>query len=57
MPKCAQVQFPALSPRAQAYREGLAARRVNARVHLPQILALAKMHGREAVVRANGNGA
>ena len=45
------VQFLALSPRAQAYREGLEARRVNARVHLRQILALAEMYGREAVAR------
>lgn len=50
------VQFLALSPRAQAYREGLEARRVNARVHLRQILALAEMHGREAVARALDDG-
>jgi transposase len=50
------VQFMALSPRAQAYREGLEARRVNARVHLRQILALAEMHGREAVARALDDG-
>jgi hypothetical protein len=50
------VQFLALSPRAQAYREGLEARRVNARVHLRQILALAEMHGREAVARAMDDG-
>ena len=50
------VQFLALSPRAQAYREGLEARRVNARVHLRQILALAEMHGREAVARAIDDG-
>ena len=50
------VQFLALSPRAQAYREGLQAKRVNARVHLRQILALAEMHGREAVARALDDG-
>ncbi len=50
------VQFLALSPRAQAYREGLEARRVNARVHLRQILALAELHGREAVARALDDG-
>ena len=50
------VQFLALSPRAQAYRQGLEARRVNARVRLRQILALAEMHGREAVARAIDDG-
>jgi hypothetical protein len=50
------VQFLALSPRAQAYREGLEAKRVNARVHLRQILALAEMHGKEAVARAIDDG-
>lgn len=50
------VQFLALSPRAQAYREGLEVRHVNARVHLRQILALAEMHGREAVARALEDG-
>lgn len=50
------VQFLALSPRAQAYREGLEAKRVNARVHLRKILALAEIHGKEAVVRAMDDG-
>jgi len=50
------VQFLALSPRAQAYREGLEAKRVNARIHLRKILALAEMHGREAVARAMDDG-
>ena len=50
------VQFLALSPRAQAYRQGLQAKRVNARVHLRQIVALAEMHGREAVARALDDG-
>ena len=50
------VQFLALSPRAQAYREGLEAKRVNARVHLRKILALAEIHGKEAVARALDDG-
>jgi hypothetical protein len=50
------VQFLALSPRAQAYREGLQAKRVNARVHLRKILALAEIHGKEAVARAMDDG-
>ena len=50
------VQFLALSPRAQAYHEGLEAKRVNARVHLRKILALAEMHGKEAVARALDDG-
>lgn len=50
------VQFLALSPRSQAYREGLQAKRVNARVHLRKILALAEMHGKEAVARAMDDG-
>ncbi len=50
------VQFLALSPRAQAYREGLEAKRVNARVHMRKILALAEMHDREAIVRAIDDG-
>ena len=50
------VHFLALSPRAQAYREGLEAKRVNARVHLRKILALAELHGKEAVARALDDG-
>ena len=50
------VHFLALSPRAQAYREGLEANRVNARVHLRKILALAELHGKEAVARALDDG-
>ena len=50
------VQFLALSPRAGAYREGLEAKRVNARVHLRKILALAEIHGKEAVARAMDDG-
>ena len=50
------VQFLALSPRAQAYHDGLQAKRVNARVHLRKILALAEIHGKEAVARALDDG-
>ena len=50
------VNFLALSPRAQAYREGLEAKRVNARVHLRKILALAELHGKEAGARALDDG-
>lgn len=50
------VQFLALSPRAQAYREGLEAKRVNARMHLRKILALVELHGKEAVARALDDG-
>ena len=50
------VQFLAISPRAQAYREGLEAKRVNARVHLRKILALLELHGKQAVARALDDG-
>ena len=50
------VNFLALSPRAQAYLQGLEAKRVNARVHLRQILALAELHGRPTVARALDDG-
>ena len=50
------VNFLALSPRAQGYLEGLEAKRVNARSHLRKILALAELHGRQAVVRALDDG-
>ena len=50
------VQFLAISPRAQSYREGLEAKRVNARVHLRKILALVELHGKEAVARALDDG-
>lgn len=50
------VQFLAISPRAPAYREGLEAKRVNARVHLRKILALVELHGKEAVARALDDG-
>ena len=50
------VQFLALSPRAGAYHAGLEAKRVNARVHLRKIVALAELHGKEAVARALDDG-
>ena len=50
------VNFLALSPRAQGYLEGLEAKRVNARVHLRKILALAELHGKQAVARALDDG-
>ena len=50
------MQFLALSPRAQAYREGLEDKRVNARVHLRKIVALAELHGSAAVARALDDG-
>jgi transposase len=50
------VNFLALSPRAQAYLEGLEAKRVNARVHLRKILALAELHGKQPVARALDDG-
>ena len=50
------VQFLAISPRAQAYREGLEATRVDARAHLRRIVALVEMHGQESVARALDDG-
>lgn len=50
------VQFLAISPRSQAYREGLEATRVDARAHLRRIVALVEMHGKEAVARALDDG-
>lgn len=50
------VQFLALSPRAQAYLQGLEAKRVNARPHLRKILALAELYGRQAVLCAIDDG-
>jgi hypothetical protein len=50
------VNFLALSPRAQAYLQGLEAKRVNARVHLRKILALAELYGKDALARALDDG-
>ncbi|MCK9540351.1 IS21 family transposase [Dokdonella sp.] len=45
-------QFLALSNQAQAYYEGLTARRFNARTHLRKILALVDIYGTEPTARA-----
>jgi transposase len=45
-------QFLALSRNAQAYYEGLVARRFNARVHVRKILALAEIYGQSDTMRA-----
>jgi transposase len=50
------VNFLALSPRAQAYLEGLHTKQVNARVHVRKILALVELHGKQPVVRALDDG-
>jgi transposase len=50
------TQFLAISPRAQAYRAGLEAKRVDARAHLRKIVALVEMHGQDAVGRALDDG-
>lgn len=50
------VQFLAISPRAQAYREALEVKRLDARAHLRKIVALVEMHGKEAVARALDDG-
>ncbi len=50
------TQFLAISARAQAYRAGLEAKRVDARAHLRKIVALVEMHGRDAVARAMDDG-
>ena len=46
------AQFLGLSKQAQAYYEGLSARRFNARAHLRKILALAEIYGPPATARA-----
>jgi len=50
------LRFLALTPRAQAYFEALSARRSNARDHVRRIVALAEIHGEEAVARALDDG-
>jgi transposase len=50
------VNFLALSPRAHLYLQGIEAKQVNARVHLRKILALAELHGKDAVARALDDG-
>ena len=50
------MQFLAISARAQAYREALEVKHVNARAHLRKIVALVELHGKEAVARALDDG-
>jgi transposase len=50
------MQFLSLSPRAQAYYEGLEQRRVNPRHHLRKIVALSEIYGVEALDRALQDG-
>jgi transposase len=50
------LRFLALSPQAQAYYEGLAAKRANARDHVRRIVALAEIHGAAAVAHALEDG-
>ena len=50
------VQFLALSPRAQAYFEGLELKRIDARSHMRKIVALSEIHGKETVCRALDDG-
>lgn len=50
------LRFLALSAQAQAYHEGLVARRTNARDHVRRIVALAELHGDAAVARALEDG-
>ena len=46
------LRFLSLSPKAQAYSEGLEQRRANARHHLRKIVALSDIYGTEPVARA-----
>lgn len=46
------MRFLALSPKAQAYYEGLESRRANARHHVRRIVALSEIYGTEALARA-----
>lgn len=50
------MHFLTLSPKAQAYYEGLEQRRLNARHHLRKIVALAEIYGAEATARAIEDG-
>jgi hypothetical protein len=50
------MQFLGLSPKAQAYYEGLQQRRLNARHHVRKILALSEIYGIEATARAIEDG-
>jgi transposase len=50
------MRFLALSPKAQAYYEGLEQRRLNARHHVRKIVALAEIYGEDALARAIEDG-
>jgi hypothetical protein len=50
------MRFLALSPRAQAYYEGLAQRRTHVAHHVRKIVALAEIYGEAALVRAIDDG-
>jgi len=50
------TQFLAISPRAELYRAGLEATRMDARAHLRKIVALLEMHGQDALARALDDG-
>jgi transposase len=50
------MRFLSLSPKAQAYYEGLEQRRANARLHVRKIIALSDIYGTEAVARALEDG-
>jgi len=50
------LRFLALSPQAQAYHDGLVARRTNARDHVRRIVALVELYGEAAVARALEDG-
>jgi hypothetical protein len=50
------MRFLALSPRAQAYYEGLAQRRTHVAHHVRKIVALAELYGEVALVRAIDDG-
>jgi transposase len=50
------MRFLSLSPKAQAYYDGLEQRRANARHHVRKIVALSEIYGVEAVARAIEDG-
>jgi transposase len=50
------IRFLSLSPKAQAYYEGLEQRRSNPRHHLRKIVALSEIYGTDAVARAIQDG-
>ncbi len=50
------MRFLALSPKAQAYYEGLEQRRLNPRHHVRKIVALAEIYGEDVLARAIEDG-